>query len=33
MAAARGRLLVTNSQLDAAADPALLFTVADLPLR
>jgi hypothetical protein len=32
LAAMRGRLLVTNSQLDAGTSPALPFTVLDLPL-
>jgi sugar lactone lactonase YvrE len=32
LAELRGRLLVTNSQLDAGASPSLPFTVSDLPL-
>lgn len=32
LAALRGRLLVTNSQLDAGSSPKLPFTVVDLPL-
>jgi hypothetical protein len=33
LAELRGRLLVTNSQLNAGSNPQLPFTVADLPLR
>jgi Cu-Zn family superoxide dismutase len=33
LAELHGRLLVTNAQLNATADPSLPFTVVDLPLR
>jgi Cu-Zn family superoxide dismutase len=33
LAAARGRLLITNSQLDAGANATIPFTVLDLPLN
>jgi hypothetical protein len=33
LAELRGRLLVTNAQLDAVSNPKLPFVVLDLPLR
>src|SRR5262249_35281178 len=33
LAVVRGRLLITNAQLDAGAHPVLPFNVIDLPLR